>query len=449
MASDCDNAHTVHMWIFASIATVYTVIYLIMYTTMILAALCKGINHCKRKNKIPLSIIIPSYDETETILSTLDSAACCERNFGIEIIVVDDGIESDTTNYLSEIIKFKPVPCDGYCQLLKTKKVRQVYKSRYKGIPIYIIDKDNGKKADALNAGINLAHFDYIITLDADSVLDKKALKEIENCIDGSTLAVGGRVKPFEPKKYKSLNVQEKRSPSLYVEMILTLLQIFEYRRTFVIFRRATNTMNCVTLLSGAFTALKKSAVISVGGFNTATKGEDFDMTLKLQEYAHKCGGSVGYTDRAVVYTQTPFNLKCLWWQRVRWQQGMIEVISNHSNVTSFSFNVVCILAEMLVYEGFNCFFEPVILCFFIRRFPLFVGAGIMELCLITAISNKLDSCLLKCGFVESLAVTAYYWAFHLYLNAARIFAFIVMACPVFKNIKVSWGKQDRRKIII
>ena len=61
---------------------------------------------------------------------------------------------------------------------------------------LIVIDKENGGKADALNAGINASTAPYFVSLDADSILDQRALKELMRVIqeDPRVVAVGGQV---------------------------------------------------------------------------------------------------------------------------------------------------------------------------------------------------------------------------------------------------------------
>ena len=61
---------------------------------------------------------------------------------------------------------------------------------------VVVIDKENGGKADALNAGINASTAPYFVSLDADSILDQRALKELMRVIqeDPRVVAVGGQV---------------------------------------------------------------------------------------------------------------------------------------------------------------------------------------------------------------------------------------------------------------
>ena len=61
---------------------------------------------------------------------------------------------------------------------------------------VMVIDKENGGKADALNAGINASTAPYFVSLDADSILDQRALKELMRVIqeDPRVVAVGGQV---------------------------------------------------------------------------------------------------------------------------------------------------------------------------------------------------------------------------------------------------------------
>lgn len=104
------------------LSLMYTISYL--YYNLLLFFYSKGKNQ-KKHNKYNggISILIPSFDEIQTINSCIESIINCERDFDIEIIIIDDGYKSDTYDYLKDIYKFKLVKN----KFKHNKKLRSVY----------------------------------------------------------------------------------------------------------------------------------------------------------------------------------------------------------------------------------------------------------------------------------------------------------------------------------
>src|SRR5690606_37092 len=110
-----------------------------------------------------------------------------------EVIIINDGSTDRTLEVLKHDLDLQRREKPPASQLVYNP-VKAVYQStRYPYI--FVLDKVNGGKADALNAGIDYASHEIVITLDADSILDGKALQAINAAFeDERVLAVGGMV---------------------------------------------------------------------------------------------------------------------------------------------------------------------------------------------------------------------------------------------------------------
>ena len=289
-----------------------------------------------------ISVLIPSYNEIHTIQATLESVIKCTHNFKLEIIIIDDGIESTTCDLLRQKFSFR-IYRNEYKKYIKTKNVKCIYHCRIHGVPVYIIDKEHGCKADALNTAINFARYDYFLCLDADSLLDNNALAEMHKSINANTLAIGGKVQPY-------LATEDK-----LIARLLTTTQIYEYTRIFNIVRVAFNNLHMVPLISGAISMFHTQTVRMLGGYDTNTKGEDFELTIRLQKYAQVHGGQIQYCKSSIVYTQVPFDFISVFKQRTRWYQGMVEVFKKYRNLfyTKSTFSVTLHLIRLFEQYGF------------------------------------------------------------------------------------------------
>jgi len=145
-------------------------------------------------NMIPVSLIVPAYNEEATVTETVKNLL--KLNYPeYEIIVVNDGSKDSTLPLLIE--KFGMVLIDQpFKQSVEAKPVRAVYRTPLHA-NLMVVDKENGGKADALNAGINFSRYPVVVSMDADSVLEKEALVRIMSPFlqDNTVVAVGGVVR--------------------------------------------------------------------------------------------------------------------------------------------------------------------------------------------------------------------------------------------------------------
>jgi poly-beta-1,6-N-acetyl-D-glucosamine synthase len=267
-----------------------------------------------------LSILVPCYNE-QTIMDTtiLGINRVNYRNY--EYILINDGSTDQTFERMAELLdleiqKIKPHPG------LEFAPVRGVYRSR-KNPRIIVIDKVNGGKADALNAGIAYASSELVVTLDADSILDEQALSIINRAFtDSQLIAAGGNVHILQGRKFKN-NVLK---PTMVVKTIVKF-QILEYLKGFFIYKASLAKSNALSIISGAFGVFKRDVLLEVGGYRK-TVGEDIDITLKVQNFKNgrKCL-KVAFIPEAICYTEVPETWRDLFRQRIRWQKGFIDCV--------------------------------------------------------------------------------------------------------------------------
>lgn len=288
----------------------------------------KDVLEVEKGQSIPISIIVPAYNEAVTIAATIRSllAATYQQ---YEIIIVNDGSTDDTLQVLIDTFEMERIfrPTN---QEIETKPIKTIYGKYHEGIYITLIDKENGGKADCLNTGINYAKHQIFIGIDADCILQKDALKEImmpffEN---QQTVAVGGNVKIANDIVFKEGAVVTKKKP----KRLIVGFQMLEYKRAFLTSRMGWDLMNMNLIISGAFGAFQKAAVIEVGGYKTNTIGEDMELVMRLHKHFLKAKKPyvIKQVVNATCYTQAPDTLKGLGTQRKRWQKGLIQSLFAH-----------------------------------------------------------------------------------------------------------------------
>ena len=278
-----------------------------------------------------VSILAPAHNEEATIRDSV-RAMLRLRHPKHEVIVVNDGSKDNTIDALIDefrLYRSSRVPLGD----IPTRRVRGVYESR-DPIPLVVIDKENGGKADALNCGINYSRHDLFAAVDADSIIERDALLQISRPFlerEAETMAVGGMVRVVNDCVIEHGSVLAVRTP----RNVLARLQIVEYLRAFLAGRTALSFFNSLLVISGAFGVFRRSVVVAMGGYRRDTVGEDMELVVRLHRYCreHKIPCRIAFISDSVCWTEVPESLRVLRRQRVRWQRGCLESILFHKRL--------------------------------------------------------------------------------------------------------------------
>ncbi len=245
------------------------------------------------------------------------------------MIVVSDGSPDGTLAVGSREFELMRGPA-SYAHPIPTEPVRGVYQSLAHP-ELVMIDKENGGKADAINAGINAARYPMVCVIDADSLLEEHALGRaiLPFIEDPDTIAVGGIVRVANGCRVERGRVTEVRLP----RNPLALLQTVEYLRAFLAGRVAQSAVNGLLVISGAFGLFKRSALVDVGGFRADTVGEDMELVTRLHRVYRERGQRyrIVFQPEPTCWTQVPESLPMLGRQRNRWQRATLQVLGYHA----------------------------------------------------------------------------------------------------------------------
>lgn len=319
-------------------------------------------------SSIPISILVPAYNEAQTIVDCIESNIYLDYP-EFEIIVINDGSTDGTGDLVQQHFQLKeierPIRRTVPCQ-----KEISIYEGTIReGIKLILINKVNGGKADALNMGINVATYPLIVSLDADSVLQYDSLSEIVVPFmqDNRTVAVGGNIKVSNQVILDKGRVMKHLTPKKFIVM----MQLIEYYRVFLNTRIWLNQFNGNLIISGAFGLFRKDAVITVGGYDTRSVGEDMDLVLRLHSFycKNKLPYRIGYEPRAICWSQVPSSLKDLKNQRRRWQIGLMTSLFNHRYMAfnlHYGFIGLFSYNYFIVYEMLSCLVDSFGLLFII-----------------------------------------------------------------------------------
>jgi cellulose synthase/poly-beta-1,6-N-acetylglucosamine synthase-like glycosyltransferase len=279
---------------------------------------------------IPISVLVPAYNEQETIVENIKSLLSLNYPT-FEIVVINDGSKDETLNRVLSAFKLKLIN-QPIRYRIKTNKIRGIYKNI--DIPnLVVIDKENGGKADALNVGINVSRYPLFAAIDADSILEGDSLVKITMPFieNREVVAVGGIVRIANGSHIKGGVIKKLQLPQNHVAMF----QIIEYLRAFLTGRMGWDYIDALLIISGAFGAFKKAEVIEVGGYTVNTIGEDMELVAKLHEYMKRNNRkySIKFIPDPVCWTQAPETLKDLRSQRRRWQIGLMDSLFKHKRI--------------------------------------------------------------------------------------------------------------------
>jgi len=226
--------------------------------------------------KLPkVSILVPAYNEEKTIAKTLRSLLRLNypKNL-IEIIAINDGSTDNTLKIMKKFEKYG----------------------------VKVIDKPNGGKASALNAGLKIAKGDIIVCMDADSIVSKNALKyTVGYFSDPKVGAVASSLKVYRPKTFWQK------------------MQFVEYIYN-IFLRKVLALMDSVFVVPGPFGLYRKSVLKKLGGWEEGNLTEDMELTMRIQKAGYKVETSLN----SIVYTKTPETFKRLIKQRIRWYRGFL-----------------------------------------------------------------------------------------------------------------------------
>ena len=273
----------------------------------------------------PISLLVPAYNEEATITASVRSILQLEYP-EYEVVVINDGSRDTTLAVLIAEFRMELFP-EAYRQQLDCKPIRGIYRSRL--FPnLRLIDKENGGKADALNAAINCTRYQLFCAVDADSILQRDSLwRVVEPFIEDPTvIASGGTVRIANGCRVEGGFLTEVGLPG----KLLPAFQIVEYLRAFLFGRLGWTALNAVLVISGAFGVFRRDRVIEVGGYRSDCIGEDMELVVRLHRMNRLARRPyrISFVPDPICWTEAPESLKVLKSQRIRWQRGLSESLA-------------------------------------------------------------------------------------------------------------------------
>ena len=223
------------------------------------------------------TVLVPFFAEPERAVRTAHSL---DRAYPApeEILLIDDG---SPTGRGADVLDLAALPA-------RARVIRL---------------ENNGGKAAALNAAIREVRSEVVLCLDADTLLHTPLLDPIlaRFVADATVGAVAGKLWPTEPRSLSDL------------------MQALDYLAVIGLVKNAEHQWGGLMTVSGAFVAIRRAALVDVGGWNEATSAEDIDLSWRLQG----AGWRLAYEQRCIAQVEMVPTWRGLWRQRRRWSRGL------------------------------------------------------------------------------------------------------------------------------
>lgn len=282
-----------------------------------------------------VTLIAPAFNEGMTILGNVRSLLSIQYPY-YKLVVVNDGSSDDSMKKLIKEYDLEEKDSSFITQPIPTATVKKIYRSRqarYRHLTV--IDKSNGGRADALNAGINFADTELILCTDADCIIEADALLKLvrpflqEN--DSEVIACGGAIGIVNNSIVRNGLLKKLRLP----DKLLSTTQVVEYIRAFLLGRMAWSEINGLMLISGALGMYPRQRLIEVGGLDTKTVGEDFELSVRLRKHMEdlKLPYRMVYIPETLCWTECPDTFDVFIKQRDRWARALWETLMNHKKL--------------------------------------------------------------------------------------------------------------------
>jgi cellulose synthase/poly-beta-1,6-N-acetylglucosamine synthase-like glycosyltransferase len=317
---------------------VYYLLSNLIYLVLLITAIWRNTWHRRRLASLrlervqispftpPITLVVPAHNEEAFIVDSV--RALSSLNYpDLEIVIVNDGSRDNTLARLKTAFHLRTARM-LYIPQIPTAPVREIYKSDIDPRLLVVSKESAGSKADAINAGLNVATSPYVCVVDADSILERDSLLRIMAGVFSDSrqvVAAGGIVRVLNGCTVTAGELSQVSLPRSSIET----MQVIEYLRAFLIGREAWAYFNALPIISGAFGIFSTDLVRQVQGFRTRAIGEDFDLVVRMHRRLHeqKKDYHITFVPDPTCWTEVPGDWRSLARQRARWHKGLIDTL--------------------------------------------------------------------------------------------------------------------------
>ena len=283
-----------------------------------------------RDLEMPVSILVPAFNEQEGIVSSVHALLSLHYP-EFQVVIVSDGSTDETIERMVEGFALVEVP-QVYRRVIETQPITRIFRS-LRHPNLVVAEKLRGGRADALNAGLNLARYPLYAAVDADCVLDAEAILRASRLFleDETVVGVGGTIRPFNGSVLVEGHVAGLRLPKRWIERF----QVLEYARAFYTGRAGWSQMGGLLIISGAFGLFRRDPVMRIGGYSTKTVCEDIELVVRIHKTFKRSRTPyrILFIPDPICWTEVPSSMRILRAQRNRWHRGLMETLWSHRDM--------------------------------------------------------------------------------------------------------------------
>jgi len=348
----------------------------------------------------PISIVMAAYNEGRVIAETLRALLASDYKGEIEVIVVDDGSHDETASQIKHVAHVDP--------------------------RIRVLRQENRGKARALQRGLAAVRYGIVVFIDADTQCQRDTLPRL--------------LGPFSDERIGAVSGHAKVGN---LRTFIARCQALEYTCGFNLDRRAYDRWNCITVVPGAISAIRKDAIEQAGGLSLQTLAEDTDLTLSL----HKHRQRIVYVPDAIAWTEAPESVRTLARQRFRWAYGTLQCLWKHRDMM-FNWNYRALgwfsLPSIWFFQIILVAVTPMVDLFLLASLPFGAWRAVMPF-VITFLAMDVILATLACILEREPILRA--WRI---LPMRLIYRPMLSYCiwkAILRAVKgawVSWGKLER-----
>lgn len=311
--------------IFALISIIQTFIGCIIILLRFREVPAEDIYRVLRSNSLPIiTFVVPAFNERKDIIHTVKNMLSLSYRYK-KVIIVNDGSTDNTFELLNTNFSLYPVPpsCPG---TFVTSEIKSYYASA-KYPDLLVIDKVNGGKADALNAGLNACTSQIVVCADADTLVDDKALNRLIRpfLLHPDTVAAHASI-----GNVNGCTVSDNRIVKVnFPKKMLLGFQVIDFMKGFLVERLGLSWTKGTLVIPGNFGMFKLKTLIDIGGYDRSSIIEDTEIITRMHKYYldRKIPYRITYLPDIVAWTEAPETIKTLGKQRLRWYKGTTQNI--------------------------------------------------------------------------------------------------------------------------
>lgn len=274
-----------------------------------------------------IAVVVPAYNEAPVIVDSVKSLLALHYP-NQDVIVVNDGSTDRTLDRLRTEFDLRRVEAD-YPVDLQCEPVHDIYRGTNEHL--VVIDKNNGGKADALNAGLFFTDKPLFCAIDADSIIERGGLMAVVEPFltnPEQTVATGGSIRIANGCSFHNGALQSVSLPKSHI----VRFQVVEYLRAFLLGRIGLSNLNSLLIISGAFGLFDTETLRTIDGYDTESITEDMELMVRLQCHLEETGvdNAVHFLPQPVAWTEAPTARSALSSQRRRWFRGLLDTLVTH-----------------------------------------------------------------------------------------------------------------------